>query len=183
MDGLSLLPVLRDRKATLQREALYWHLPHYHHSTPASAIRQGDWKLIEFFENSSLELYNLRDDLSEANNLAAKSPDRVKAMHAALKAQIPEIARIEVCYDPGRGEPSRRRKPEPGMLVDAAAMLDLDLSHSWMVGDRWRDIDCGKRAGVRTIFIDFGYAEVLRASPEFTVTSLHEAAGIILAHA
>jgi arylsulfatase A len=91
VDGLSLLPVLRDRKATLQREALYWHLPHYHHSTPASAIRQGDWKLIEFFENSSLELYNLRDDLSEANNLAAKSPDRVKAMHAALKAWRKEV--------------------------------------------------------------------------------------------
>jgi D-glycero-D-manno-heptose 1,7-bisphosphate phosphatase len=105
----------------------------------------------------------------------------VEAMHARLQQLVPEIDRIEVCYDPGRGEPSRRRKPEPGMLLDAAAALGLDLTRSWMVGDRWRDIDCGQRAGVRTVFIDFGYAEKLNASPDFTVKSFAEAARIILA--
>jgi D-glycero-D-manno-heptose 1,7-bisphosphate phosphatase len=68
------------------------------------------------------------------------------------------------------------------MLLDAAAALGLDLSRSWMVGDRWRDVDCGKRAGVRTVFIDFGYAEELREAPDFKVKSFAEAAGIILAH-
>jgi D-glycero-D-manno-heptose 1,7-bisphosphate phosphatase len=111
----------------------------------------------------------------------AQSQAVVESIHAALQAQIPEISRIEVCYDPGTGEPSLRRKPKPGMLLDAAATLGLDLSRSWMIGDRWRDIDCGSRAGVRTIFIDFGYAEELRTAPDFTVASLHEAAGIILA--
>jgi D-glycero-D-manno-heptose 1,7-bisphosphate phosphatase len=106
----------------------------------------------------------------------------VEAMHGRLRALVPEIARVEVCYDPGRGEPSRRRKPEPGMILDAARDLGLDLARSWMVGDRWRDIDCGRRAGLRTVFIDFGYAEELRAAPDFTVKSLREAAGIILAH-
>jgi D-glycero-D-manno-heptose 1,7-bisphosphate phosphatase len=105
----------------------------------------------------------------------------VEAMHARLIEWVPEIDRIEVCYDPGRGEPSRRRKPEPGMLTDAAEALGLDLGHSWMVGDRWRDVDCGQRAGVRTVFIDFGYAEELRAAPDFTVRSLREAAEVILA--
>jgi D-glycero-D-manno-heptose 1,7-bisphosphate phosphatase len=104
----------------------------------------------------------------------------VEAMHAVLTGEVPEIERIEVCYDPGRGEPSRRRKPEPGMLHDAAAALGLDLGQSWMVGDRWRDIDCGQRAGVRTVFIDFGYAEELRAAPDFTVRSFAEAAAVIL---
>ncbi|HVW21324.1 MAG TPA: HAD-IIIA family hydrolase [Opitutaceae bacterium] len=106
----------------------------------------------------------------------------VEAMHAKLLEQVPEIDRIEVSYDPGRGEDSRRRKPEPGMLEDAAAALGLDLSRSWMVGDRWRDVDCGQRAGVRTVFIDFGYAEELRAPPDFTVRSFSEAAEIILSH-
>ncbi|HYD82687.1 MAG TPA: HAD-IIIA family hydrolase [Opitutus sp.] len=106
----------------------------------------------------------------------------IDAMHDRLRALIPEIDRVEVCYDPGRGEPSRRRKPEPGMILDAAAALELDLAHSWLIGDRWRDVDCGKRAGVRTIFIDFHYAEQLREQPDHVVSSFAEAAEIILAH-
>jgi D-glycero-D-manno-heptose 1,7-bisphosphate phosphatase len=106
--------------------------------------------------------------------------ETVERMHAKLRALIPEIDRIEVCYDPGRGEVSRRRKPEPGMLLDAAAALGLDLSRSWMVGDRWRDVDCGQRAGVRTVLIDFGYDEQLDAPPDFTVKSFREAAEVIL---
>jgi arylsulfatase A len=91
LDGVSLFPVLRNPATTLARDALYWHLPHYHHSTPASAIRQGDWKLIEFFEDGTLELYNLREDQGEANNVAPKFPDRSKAMHAALKSWRKEV--------------------------------------------------------------------------------------------
>lgn len=106
----------------------------------------------------------------------------VEAMHARLQSLVPEIDHVEACYDPGRGEPSRRRKPEPGMVLDAARDLQLDLRRSWMVGDRWRDVDCGRRAGLRTIFIDFGYAEELREAPDFTVKSFGEAARIILAH-
>src|SRR5207302_3812046 len=107
----------------------------------------------------------------------------VEAMHAKLQALVPQIARIEVSYAPGRATdpPDRRRKPEPGMLLDAAQALGLDLKRAWMVGDRWRDVDCGRRAGVRTVFIDFGYAEKLSAAPDFTVSSFAEAARIILA--
>jgi D-glycero-D-manno-heptose 1,7-bisphosphate phosphatase len=107
----------------------------------------------------------------------------VEAMHARLREWIPELAGIYVSYDPGRpGDPvAPRRKPEPGMLLEAAANLGLDLSCSWMIGDRWRDVDCGQRAGVRTVFIDFGYHERQPSAPDFTVRSFAEAAGIILA--
>jgi D-glycero-D-manno-heptose 1,7-bisphosphate phosphatase len=107
----------------------------------------------------------------------------VEAMHARLHELVPHISRIEVCYAPGRGDspPDPRRKPEPGMLLDAARELQLDLARSWIIGDRWRDIDCGKRAGVRTVFIDFGYAEELREQPDFTVETFAEAAWTILA--
>jgi D-glycero-D-manno-heptose 1,7-bisphosphate phosphatase len=109
----------------------------------------------------------------------------VEAMHAKLQQLVPAIARVEVSYHPGREHAPHlpadpRRKPEPGMLLDAARDLGLDLARSWMIGDRWRDIDCGKRAGVRTVFIDFGYAEELRAAPDFTVHSFTEAAAVIL---
>ncbi|MBI2513701.1 MAG: HAD-IIIA family hydrolase [Opitutae bacterium] len=109
----------------------------------------------------------------------------VDAMHAHLRELIPEIERIEVCLAPGQGidhPENRRRKPEPGMLLDAAAALHLDLARSWMIGDRWRDIDCGARAGVRTVFLDLGYREQLRAAPDFTAPNLSAAARIVLAN-
>jgi D-glycero-D-manno-heptose 1,7-bisphosphate phosphatase len=106
----------------------------------------------------------------------------VEAMHARLLQLIPEIAHIEVCYDSGgTNPPSEYRKPAPGMLLRAAVILGLDLTKSWMIGDRWRDVDCGVCAGCRTIFIDRGYDEKLRATPDFTVHSFTEATGIILA--
>ena len=118
LDGVSLMQVLRNPTANLNRDTLYWHLPHYHHATPASAMRSGDWKLIELFEDGSLELYNLANDLGEKNNLAAKEADRAKAMHAALKnwrkdvqAQLPQR---NPAYDPAReGEFWSRKSVSP----------------------------------------------------------------------
>lgn len=108
--------------------------------------------------------------------------EMVEAMHAKLVALAPTIDRVEVCYAPGgENPPDPRRKPQPGMVLDAARALDLDLSRSWMVGDRWRDIDCGANAQLKTIFIDWGYDEKLRARPDFTVRSFSEAVRIILA--
>jgi D-glycero-D-manno-heptose 1,7-bisphosphate phosphatase len=104
----------------------------------------------------------------------------IESMHEQLMRLIPEIERVEVSYDPGRGEDAPRRKPGPGMLLDAAKALNLDLSRSWMVGDRWRDVECGKAAGVRTVFIDFGYDEVLPAPADHTVRTIREAADVIL---
>jgi D-glycero-D-manno-heptose 1,7-bisphosphate phosphatase len=103
----------------------------------------------------------------------------IESMHARLLELIPEIDRVEVCYDPGQGENSRRRKPEPGMVLDAAAALGIDLSRSWMVGDRWRDVDCGHNAGIRTIFINFGYLEKFNLKPDYTVESFQDAVAII----
>ena len=106
----------------------------------------------------------------------------VEAMHAKLQRELP-LDRIEVSYD-GGGEkpPSEFRKPRPGMLLRAAQELGLDLAACWMVGDRWRDIDCGHAAGCRTVFINRGYAEKLRQAPDFRVANLTEAARIIVEH-
>ena len=104
----------------------------------------------------------------------------VEAMHAKMCAALP-LDRVEVCYDPGQGQPSEFRKPAPGMLVRAARALSIDLTRSFMVGDRWRDIDCGAAAGCRTIFIDYGYDEQLRTVPDFRAASLLAAVPILLA--
>ena len=103
----------------------------------------------------------------------------VEAMHRKMCEALP-IDRVEVCYDPGQGVPSDFRKPAPGMLLHAAHELGIDLPQSWMIGDRWRDIDCGVKAGCRTIFIDHGYDEKLRATPDFHARSLADAGEIVL---
>jgi len=107
-----------------------------------------------------------------------QTKEDVEAMHAAMRARLP-IDRVEVCYDPGQGMPSDFRKPAPGMLLRAARELEIDLPRSFMVGDRWRDVDCGAAAGCRTIFVDHGYDEALRQMPDFQVKSLREAADVI----
>lgn len=104
----------------------------------------------------------------------------VEKIHAHMMARLP-IDRVEVCYHPGQGASDCDcRKPKPGMLLRAARSLNIDLAHSWMVGDRWRDIDCGAAAGCKTIFIDRGYTEELRKKPDFSARNLTEAADIIL---
>ena len=85
LDGQSIVPLLK-QSGTFKRDAIYWHYPMYHHSTPAGAIRQGDWKLIEFFEDGRLELYNLADDIGEKSNLAGKMPDKARALQQKLAA-------------------------------------------------------------------------------------------------
>jgi arylsulfatase A-like enzyme len=82
VDGRSFMGILNGAKARRAPRALYWHYPHYHGSTwaPGAAIRDGDWKLIEFYHYGGYELYNLREDPGERNNLAKQYPDRAKGL-------------------------------------------------------------------------------------------------------
>jgi D-glycero-D-manno-heptose 1,7-bisphosphate phosphatase len=82
--------------------------------------------------------------------------EMVEAMNDRLLAEMP-ITAILVCYEDGDDSP--RRKPNPGLLLEAAAAYAIDLPASYMVGDRWRDVEAGRRAGCRTVFIDRGYNE------------------------
>ena len=103
----------------------------------------------------------------------------VEEIHAFMCRQLP-LDRVEVCYHSGQGFECDCRKPKPGMLLRAAKELGLDLAQSWIVGDRWRDIDCGHAAGCRTILIKYNYDEALRQAPDFRVGNLLEAANVIL---
>lgn len=104
----------------------------------------------------------------------------VETIHKALQSQLP-LDEFRVCYhDDADG--CACRKPAPGMLLDAAKAVDLDLAKSFMVGDRWRDIEAGRRAGCTTILIDYHYAEIERSHPHARVSSLPEAVDWILSH-
>lgn len=105
--------------------------------------------------------------------------ETVEEMHRIMRDQLP-IDRVEVCYEAGGPQSSEFRKPKPGMLLRAARELDIDLGRSFMIGDRWRDIDCGYAAGCTTIFIDRGYEESLQQQPDFIAADLPGAARLIL---
>lgn len=105
--------------------------------------------------------------------------EAVEAIHAQLRAELP-LDDIFVCFHVD-ADACNCRKPAPGMLEQGAARYGLYLRDCYMVGDRWRDIDAGHRAGCRSVFLDYGYRE--RASdyePAARVKTLAEAAGWIL---
>ena len=103
--------------------------------------------------------------------------DEVDRLHDVLRARLP-LDDIVVCaHDDVDDCPCR--KPRPGMILDAAARLDLDLAESVCVGDRWRDVEAGKRAGVMAIFVDRGYGERRPTDADATVASLPEAVEVI----
>jgi D-glycero-D-manno-heptose 1,7-bisphosphate phosphatase len=106
----------------------------------------------------------------------------VEAMHTKLRTILPTLDGIEVCFHGGatHGDPCDCRKPAPGMLQRAAAAHGIDLAQSFLIGDRWRDVDCAHAAGCRAIFIDHGYREALREKPEFTVLTFKEAVRAVL---
>jgi arylsulfatase A-like enzyme len=100
-DGVSLVEQLKG-KITSDRQTLYWHYPHYHGSTwtPGAAIRDGNWKLIEFYEHDEVELYFLRSDIGEKNNLAKSSPAKTRELREKLRAwQVEMKARMPVLIE------------------------------------------------------------------------------------
>ncbi len=112
LDSVSLVPLLR-QAGTLKRDELFWHYPHYQHyqlggTTPYGAIRKGDFKLIEFFSDMRVELYNLREDLGEQHDLAAKMPEKAEELRSRLHAWRKEVgAQMPTpnpAYDPSKPE-------------------------------------------------------------------------------
>ena len=128
LDGESLVPLLKDATASLDREAIFWHFPCFlqgsgdphggpFRTTPAGAIRMGDWKLIEWFETGRLELYNLKNDIGESTALNDSEPEKLKELHDAMlawrtevKAPIPTTPNPKYDPDARAGRKQRSKK-------------------------------------------------------------------------
>jgi D-glycero-D-manno-heptose 1,7-bisphosphate phosphatase len=104
--------------------------------------------------------------------------ETVEEINDFLKSRLP-IAEFRTCYHDS-GDGCDCRKPLPGSILAAARKYNVDLSASFMVGDRWRDIEAGQYAGCRTIFVDYGYNEKQPETEVRRVSSLREAADVIL---
>ena len=86
-DGISLKPILAGKTEKLKRSSLFWHYPHYHieGASPYSAVRNGDWKLINIIETGENELYNLKNDIGETKDVASQNPKLVKKLSSELE--------------------------------------------------------------------------------------------------
>jgi len=115
-------------------------------------------------------------------DVARKKQSRqvVEAIHKFL-LKLLRLDEIMVCYHDDNDK-CQCRKPLPGMLLDAAKKFSIDLKESFIVGDRWRDVEAGRRAGCTTVLIDYKYAEKERSQPDLCVSSLSEAVAWILNH-
>ncbi len=104
--------------------------------------------------------------------------ETVEGINQTLADSLP-IDRFYACYHDS-GDGCACRKPKPGMLLEAAKAFDVDLAGSYMVGDRWRDIEAGEAAGCATVFIDYGYKEKQPLQFGFRASNLLEASSFIL---
>ncbi|MDC0307521.1 MAG: sulfatase [Planctomycetaceae bacterium] len=112
IDGQSLVPLLTEA-GTLSREGIYWHYPHYHHTSPAGAVRAGDWKLIEYFDEGRVELYNLKDDIGESTDLAQQHPQKAQELQHQLVAWRKRVGAkmptVNPAYDAAKADQFKRR--------------------------------------------------------------------------
>jgi arylsulfatase A-like enzyme len=111
LDGVSFLPQLK-AETTPRGKPLFWHYPHYANQggSPYGAIRDGDWKLIEWYEDGSLELYNIPQDIGEKHNLVSEQPDKVKELHAKLIAWRKEVGALMPTPNAKGGKTPQRQK-------------------------------------------------------------------------
>lgn len=107
-----------------------------------------------------------------------QTPETLAEMHQALRKMVP-VDDIKICYHTDAAA-CDCRKPKPGLLLEAARQYGIDLSASYMIGDRWRDVAAGQAAGCATIFVDYGYDEPRPQGPDAIVKTLTEAAAWIL---
>ncbi len=170
--------VFLDRDGVINRPVVRAGRPYPPVSLPEFVLIDGVEEACRLLKKAGFLLVVVTNQPDVARR--AQSMETVENMHLAMCRTLP-IDRVEVCYDADDATGSDRRKPGPGMLVDAARELDIDLRRSFMVGDRWRDVDCGRAAGCTTVFIDYGYDEPLRAQPDFRAGSLLDAAARIIA--
>ncbi len=108
-----------------------------------------------------------------------QSREIVESINALIQSRLP-VREIFVCYHDHADE-CDCRKPKPGLILQAAQKYEFDLSLSWMVGDRWKDITAGQSAGSKTIFVDRHYTEIYQGDPaDFTVEDTASIADVIL---
>ncbi len=171
--------VFLDRDGVINRPVIRAGKPHPPASADEFELLPGVSRAIERLRAAGFRLVVVTNQPDIARGVQTR--DGVDAIHRRLR-ELLSVDDIRVCpHDDVDG--CECRKPKPGMLIDAAREAGIRLEESFMVGDRWRDVEAGRRAGCRTVFVDNGYDERRPVNADFTVRSLAEAADVMLSSA
>jgi D-glycero-D-manno-heptose 1,7-bisphosphate phosphatase len=171
---LSDAPATRRQAAFLDRDGVI-NRPLVREGRPYPPHSVGD---LELYPDAEESLHRLRA-AGFAVVVVTNQPDvargtmsreEVHAIHREMCRLVPVDA-VYVCFHDDQ-ERCQCRKPAPGLLLDAATDMEIDLAHSFMVGDRWRDVEAGRRAGCRTVHIDRHYLERLPEGADWVTLSL-----------
>jgi D-glycero-D-manno-heptose 1,7-bisphosphate phosphatase len=172
----SLRAVFLDRDGVLNRVLIREGKPYPPHNLAEVEILPGVQEALLALKAAGFILITVSNQPDVARGTLKR--EVVNSINHYLGERLP-IDRFIMCFHDSSDE-CVCRKPKPGMLLEGAQEFNIDLSRSYMVGDRWRDVDAGKNAGCKTIFIDYGYDEPQPESFDFVAVSLHEAAKLIL---
>jgi D-glycero-D-manno-heptose 1,7-bisphosphate phosphatase len=167
--------VFLDRDGVISKAIVRAGRPYPPASVAELEILPGVPDALERLKRASFVLIVVSNQPDVARGTTSRA--EVEEINRTLARALP-IDGFQVCYH-GSDDDCDCRKPKPGMLLTAAQEWKIDLLSSYMVGDRWRDIEAGKRAGCRTFFIDYAYDEKLSETFDYCVKSLWEAACII----
>jgi len=168
--------VFLDRDGVLNRAMVREGKPYPPSNVCEVEILPGTIEALQRLKNAGFMLIVVSNQPDVARGTTSR--ETVEAINAYLASRLP-VDRFTMCYHDS-GDDCDCRKPRPGMLLSGAREFDVDLASSYMVGDRWRDVEAGIAAGCKTLFIDYGYDEQQPKSSTVKVASLHEAALIIL---
>jgi len=168
--------VFLDRDGVINRSVVRDGKPYPPASLDALEILPGVPQALKRLHDAGFRLIVVTNQPDVA--MGTQTQTVVDDIHAHMAATLP-LDEIRVCFHEDK-DGCACRKPKAGMLLDAARDAGIQLTASFMVGDRWRDIDAGRIAGCRTVFIDYGYDERRPHQPDATVRSLAEAADWIL---
>jgi len=169
--------VFLDRDGVINRAVLRGGLPYPPQSVQDLEILPGVTDALADLKAAGFRLVVVTNQPDVARGVQTR--EGVEAIHAFLLRALP-LDGVKVCYHDD-AECCACRKPAPGMILEAAREQDVDLARSYMVGDRWKDIEAGERAGTTTILIDNEYPEKRPGNAAAQVGSLREAAAWILA--
>ena len=165
--------VFFDRDGTLMEDA------HYCGDPAQVQVYPGVPDALRKLKEAGFRLFIVTNQSGIGRGLITEA--QYRAVEAEFRRQIGEglLDASYFCPD-APGVPSTRRKPEPGMLLEAAADFDIDLAKSYVIGDKSADIECGRRAGTSTILVRTGYGAEQVCQPDFTAGDVVQAIQIVL---
>jgi D-glycero-D-manno-heptose 1,7-bisphosphate phosphatase len=168
--------VFLDRDGVINRTVVRNGTPYPPYAVAEVEILPGVPEALDLLAKLGLPLIVVTNQPDVARG--AQTREGVDAINALLRERLPQLSDVYVCCH-DTPDNCDCRKPKPGMLLKAAKDHGLDLSKSFMVGDRWGDVAAGAAAGCRTLLINLPYSQCERCSPDHKVADLLEAAKVI----